>query len=203
MARRGVELDGCAPPLFNRKLFTQSVARGDITFAQDVTESRDFELGRNSAVAEPSTWASFPQPVCSRRRVLMLRYVTSTLTVCALRGMISVFAQEQTPTQPQQEQNKPPLEAATLTGCVQEAKTTDGGTAYILNKAEGGTAALYVLIAPPPSEFATHVNHKVEVTGKVQQPSAPPEDGPSADAKVLRPPLVHVESVKPVADSCK
>jgi len=133
----------------------------------------------------------------------MLRYVTSTLTVCALGGMITVFAQEQTPAPPQQEQNKPQLEAATLTGCVQEAKTTDGGTAYILNKAEGGTAALYVLIAPPPSEFASHVNHKVEVTGKVQPPNPPAESGAAAEPKVLRPPLVHVESVKPVADSCK
>jgi hypothetical protein len=148
--------------------------------------------------------ASFPQPVCSQRRELMLRYVTSTLTVCAFGGMISTFAQEQTPTQqPQQQQSKPPLEAATLTGCVQEAKTTDGGKAYVLNKAEGGTAALYVLIAPPESEFTTHVNHKVEVTGQVQQPSAPPDDGPPAEQKVLRPPLVHVESVKTVADSCK
>jgi hypothetical protein len=136
----------------------------------------------------------------------MLRYVTSTLTACALGGMITAFAQEPTPTPPQQdqqEQNKPPLEAATLTGCVQEAKTTDGGKAYILNKAEGGTAALYVLIAPPPSEFATHINHKVEVTGKVQPPGPPAEGGAAADSKVLRPPLVHVESVKPVADSCK
>jgi len=129
----------------------------------------------------------------------MLRYVTSTLTVCATAGMISLFAQEQTP-QPQQEQAKPAPEAATLTGCVQEAKTTDGGTAYVLNKAEGGTATMYVLMGPPPAEWASHVNHKVEVTGQVQQPSAPPsaEDNP----KVLRPPFVQVDSVKMVAESC-
>src|SRR5262245_46775110 len=112
----------------------------------------------------------------------MLRYVTSTLTVCALSGMIGVFAQEPTPSQPQQEQNKPALETATLTGCVQEAKTTTGGTAYVLNKAEGGTAALYVLLtastASPPSDFSTHVNHKVEVTGQVQQPGAPKDGAP-------------------------
>ena len=139
----------------------------------------------------------------------MWRYVHSTLTVCVLGGMISAFAQEPTSTQSQQQQNKPSLEAATLTGCVQEAKTTDGGTAYVLNKAEGGTAALYVLIAPPQpqatheSQFATHLNHKVEVTGQLQQPSAPRDDGAPTDPKVLRPPLVHVESVKTVADSCK
>jgi hypothetical protein len=135
----------------------------------------------------------------------MLRYVTSTLTVCATAGMISLFAQEQAPTPPQQEQGKPAPEAATLTGCVQEAKTTDGGTAYVLNKAEGGTATMYVLTGPPPSEFASHVNHKIEVTGQVQEPSAPPpsaEDGAPRDPKVLRPPFVQVESVKMVADSC-
>jgi hypothetical protein len=87
---------------------------------------------------------------------------------------------------------------------VQEAKTTDGGTAYLLNKAEGGTATMYVLIGPPPAELASHVNHKVEVTGQVQQPNAPPsaEEAPK-DPKVLRPPFVQVESVKMVADSCK
>jgi hypothetical protein len=132
----------------------------------------------------------------------MLRYFTSALTVCALGGMISVLAQEQTPTQPQE---KPAPAAATLTGCVQEAKTTDGGTAYVLNKAEGGTAAMYVLVGPPPSEFASHVNHKVEVTGQVQQPSAPPsaEEGAPKDPKVLRPPLVQVASVKMLAESCQ
>jgi hypothetical protein len=133
----------------------------------------------------------------------MLRYVISTLTVCALAGMISVVAQEQTPQQPPREQGKPAPEA-TLTGCVQEAKTTDGGTAYVLSKAEGGTAAMYVLAGPPPSELASHVNHKVEVTGQVQQPSPPPADeGAAANPKVLRPPLVQVQTVKMVADNCK
>ena len=136
----------------------------------------------------------------------MLRSITSTLTVCAVAGMISVFAQEQTPTQPQKEQEKPaPASATTLTGCVQEAKTTDGGTAYVLNKAEGGTATMYVLTGPPATELASHVNHKVEVTGQVQQPSAPAsaEEGAPKNPKVLRPPFVQVESVKMVADSCK
>lgn len=134
----------------------------------------------------------------------MLRYVTSTLTVCAVAGTLSLFAQEQAPTQFQQEQEKPAPEAETLTGCVQEAKTTDGDTAYVLNKAEGGTATMYVLIGPAPSEWASHVNHKVEVTGQVQQPSPPSsaEDGAPSDSKVLRPPSVQVESMKMVAASC-
>jgi hypothetical protein len=135
----------------------------------------------------------------------MLRYVSSTLTACALAGMISVFAQEQTPTQPQKEQERQAPEAATLIGCVQEAKTTDGGTAYLLNNAEGGTAKVYLLTGPPPSELASHLNHKVEVTGQVQQPSAPAsaEEGAPTNPKVLRPPHVQVASIKMVADSCK
>src|SRR5262245_27430420 len=133
----------------------------------------------------------------------MLRFVTSTLTVCALGGMINVFAQQQTPTQ-SQDQGKPAAEPATLSGCVQEAKTTDGGTVYVLNKAEGGTTALYLLAGSPPSEFASHVNHKVEVTGQIQQPSTPAaaQDAPK-DPNVVRPPSVQVESVKVVADSCQ
>jgi hypothetical protein len=153
----------------------------------------------------------------------MYRYVTSTLTVCALSGMISVFAQQQTPTESQrepqaptpaqseqqtpapsgseEEKTAPAPEAATLTGCVQEAKTTDGGTVYVLSKAEGGNAAMYVLAGPPPSEFATHVKHKVEVIGQVQQRS-PAQNEAAKDPKVLRPPSVQVQSVKVVAESC-
>ena len=135
----------------------------------------------------------------------MFRFVTSTLTVCALGSMMTVFAQQQTPAPSQRDQEQPKPEAATLNGCVQEAKTTDGGTVYVLSKAEGGAASMYVLTGPPSSEFATHVNHKVEVTGQVQQPSAPPaaQDGATKDPKVLRPPLVQVESVKVVADNCQ
>lgn len=134
----------------------------------------------------------------------MLRHVTSTLTACALAGTVGVLAQEQRPTPPAPEPGRPAAETATLTGCVQEAKTTDGGTAYVLSKAQGGTAAMYVLLGAAPAELASHVNHKVEVTGQVQQPSAPPaEDGASGNPKALRPPIVQVESVKPVADSCE
>jgi hypothetical protein len=128
----------------------------------------------------------------------MLRYVTSTLTACALAGTVSVFAQAPAPAQ--QEKQQPPTE--TLTGCVIEAKTTDGSTVYVLNNTAGGSAAMYVLAGSSPSEWATNVNKKVEVTGPVQQPS-PPADGAANNPKVLRPPTVQVESVKVVAEACK
>ena len=130
----------------------------------------------------------------------MLRYVTSTLTAFALAGTVSAFAQEPAPSQPKKEQPT----KATLTGCVAEAKTTDGGTAYVLNNAEGGSATMYVLVGPSQSELATNVNKKVEVTGPVQQPSPPPaEDGATANPKVLRPPAMQIESVKVIAEACK
>ena len=130
----------------------------------------------------------------------MLRYITSTLTACALAGTVSVFAQEPAPAQPE----KPQAPKETLTGCVMEAKTTDGGTAYVLNNAEGGSAKIYVLAGASQSELATNVNKKVEVTGPVQQPNAPPaEDGATANPKVLRPPFVQVESVTVVAETCR
>jgi hypothetical protein len=133
----------------------------------------------------------------------MLRHITSTLTACALASLVSVSAQEPAPAQ-QQAQPPERQQAAkeTLTGCVMEAKTTDGGTAYVLNNVEGGTATMYLLAGQSPSELASNVNKKVEVTGPVQQPSAP-SDGASANPKVLRPPAVQVESVKVVAESCK
>jgi hypothetical protein len=130
----------------------------------------------------------------------MLRYVTSTLTACVLAGTMSVSGQEQAPTQPEKQQA--PKER--LTGCVIQAKTTDGGKAYLLNNAEGGTATMYVLAGRSESELATDVNKKVEVTGPVQQPGAPPaDDGAAANPKVLRPPSVQVESVKVIAETCK
>jgi hypothetical protein len=128
----------------------------------------------------------------------MLRYITSTLTACALAGAVSVFAQDQAPAQPQNQQA--PKE--TLTGCVIEAKTTDGATVHVLNNTQGGSAQMYVIAGSSQSELAANVNKKVEVTGPVQQP-APPQDGAAADPKVLRPPTVQVESVKVVAESCK
>jgi hypothetical protein len=131
--------------------------------------------------------------------LLMLRYVTSTLTACALATTVNVFAQEPAPAKPEKQQA--PKE--TLSGCVIEAKTTDGGTAYVLNNAEGGSARMYVLAGSSQSEWATNVNKKVEVTGPVQQPSAPPAEDGAGKPNVLRPPLMEVESVKVIAESCK
>ena len=126
-----------------------------------------------------------------------MRNVTSMLTACALAGAVSVFAQEQAPSQPAKEQ----APRATLTGCVVQAKTTDGGTAYVLSKVEGGSAPMYVLGGSTSSDWAANVNKKVEVTGPVQEPPGGGEDA-APDPKVLRPPLVMVESMKVVAPSC-
>lgn len=131
----------------------------------------------------------------------MSRFITSTVTACALAGAITVFAQEPAPSKPQAQQQPAP---ATLTGCVQEAKTTDGGTAFVLNNAEGGTAKMYVLVSQTPADVSSHVSHKVEVTGQVQEPPPPPAaEGAKPNPSVLRPPTVRVESVKLVAESCK
>src|SRR5262245_5060936 len=138
----------------------------------------------------------------------MLRYVTSTLTAFALASTVTVLAQEKAPAQPEKQQA--PKE--TLTGCVMQAKTTDGGTAYVLNNAEGGSGKMYVLAGSSQPEWAKNVNKKVEVTGTVQQPAAPPaeggaatksEDGAAAKSSAVRPPTVQVESVKVVAEACK
>ncbi len=146
----------------------------------------------------------------------MVRYISSTLTALALAASASVFAQEPAPAQPAQPAQPAPQQQAqpaqpeqpqvpkeTVTGCVMEAKTTDGGTAYVLNKAEGGTAKMYVLASTTPTEFSTKVNKKVEVTGPVQQPNQPSETDAAGKPTVLRPPAVQVETVKVIADSCE
>ena len=135
----------------------------------------------------------------------MLRVITSTLTAVALAGTVSVLGQERQEPEPAKPANPPAAQPAnqqseksTLTGCVAEAKTTDGGKAFVL-RVQGGPASMYVLMGSTPDQLATHVNKRVEVTGAVQQPAAP---DPSADPKVLRPPLVRVESVKAVEGTC-
>ena len=129
----------------------------------------------------------------------MLRYVTSTLTAFALVTAVNAFAQEPAPAQGEKQQA--PKE--TLTGCVMEAKTTDGGTAYVLNNVEGGSAKMYVLAGSSQSDWAENANKKVEVTGQVQQPSAPSDDSSASKPNVVRPPIIQVESVKVVAETCK
>jgi hypothetical protein len=132
---------------------------------------------------------------------VVLRYLTSTLTACALASTVSVFAQQAPPAQSE----KPSAPKETLTGCVVEAKTTDGGKAYVLNNVAGKSAPMYVLFASPSqSDFATSVNKKVEVTGPVQQPpAAAPSDAAASNPKAVRPPLVQVESLKVVEETCK
>ena len=129
----------------------------------------------------------------------MLRHFTSALTACAMAATVSLFAQEPAPAQQEQQ---PPRE--TISGCVAEAKTTDGGTVYVLNNAEGGSGTMYVLAGSAQSEWPTNIRKKVEVTGPVQQPTErPAEDGASGKPKVLRPPVIEVESVKVIAETCK
>lgn len=125
-----------------------------------------------------------------------MRYLTSTIAAIALAGTVSAFAQEQAPAPPAQAQ----APKATLTGCVVQAKTTDGGTAFVLTKVEGGNASMYILGGSVQSDWSTNVNKKVEVTGPVQD--APSADSGPADPKVVRPPAILVESVKVVAQSC-
>jgi len=125
-------------------------------------------------------------------------HITSTIAAFALASTVGMFAQEQAPGQPPAKEQAP---KSTLTGCVVQAKTTDGGTAYVLSKAEGGSATMYVLSGSSESDWSANVNKKVEVIGPVQEPSSADKDRP-ADPKVVRPPAIIVESVKVVAQTC-
>jgi len=140
-----------------------------------------------------------------------MRYVTSTLAAMTLASAVSVLAQEQqAPAQAPPREQAPGEQSAatpqtspkfTLTGCVVEAKTTDGGTVYVLSKAEGGKATMYVLAGPSESDFSQNVNKKIEVIGPVKEPPNADSEG-APNPKVVRPPAVFVESVKLVAESC-
>ena len=132
-----------------------------------------------------------------------MRHVISTIAAVALASAVGVFAQEQqAPAQgpaPSNEQGQ----KSTVTGCVVQAKTTAGDTVFVLSKAEGGSAQMYVLGGATPAEWSGHVNKKVEVIGPVQEPPPPSADKDSApDPKVVRPPMIIVETVKVVAENC-
>jgi hypothetical protein len=179
---------------------------------QNSTVIRNYSMGLEISAGRKSASSKATNGPSARlfhaKGAQMLRQVTSTLTACALASLVSVSAQEppaaqqQPPAQQQQQQQPQQQPKETLTGCVMEAKTTDGATVYVLNNVEGGSAAMYLLAGPAQSEMAGNVNKKVEVTGPVQQPSAP-SDAAAANPKELRPPAMQVESVKVVAESCK
>jgi hypothetical protein len=120
-----------------------------------------------------------------------------------LATTVGAFAQQQQP--PPAPPAAPPAPApaealkSTLTGCVVQAKTTDGGTVFIISKATGGSATMYILDGSTQSDWSANVNKKVEVTGPVQEPA---NTGSAPDPKVVRPPHITVESVKVVAQSC-
>jgi len=135
-----------------------------------------------------------------------MRRLTSTIAAFALASAAGVYAQQQAPAPaPAEPAAQPPAAEqapkSTVTGCVVQAKTTDGGTAYILSKAEGGSATEYILGGSSQTEWSANVSKKVEVTGPVQEPSANKDT--ASDPKVLRPPLISVESVKVVAQNCQ
>jgi len=132
-----------------------------------------------------------------------MRHLTSTIAAVVLASAAGAFAQQQPPpSAPPAAAPPPPTEQApksTVTGCVVQAKTTDGGTAFVLSKASGGSATMYVLEGSTQSDWSANVNKKVEVTGPVQEPS---NTGSAPDPKVVRPPHITAESVKVVAPNC-
>ena len=137
-----------------------------------------------------------------------MRHVISTIAALTLVSAVGAFAQEQqAPAQPPAGDQAPAQSAgnqpkSTLTGCVVQAKTTDGGTAYVLTKVEGGSASMYVLGGSAQPDWSTNVNKKIEVTGPVQEPPSAEKDS-AANPNVVRPPAIVAESVKVVAESCK
>ena len=132
-----------------------------------------------------------------------MRLLTSTIAACMFASTVGAFAQREAP--PPAQPAAPPPPAAeqapksTVTGCVVQAKTTEGGTVFVLSKATGGSATMYILGESPQTDWLTNVNKKVEVTGPVQEPT---NAGAAPDPKVVRPPHIAVESVKVVAQSC-
>ncbi len=126
-------------------------------------------FGKNTAPTRV-TRRDLHSPSVNQEEHLMLRFFISTVSACALAGTISVFAQEPAPPQAQPQ---PAPAAATLTGCVQQLKTTDGGTAFVLNNAEGGSAKLYVLIGQASADVAS----SRESQGRGQRSGAGAEPG--------------------------
>ena len=138
-----------------------------------------------------------------------MRKIISTIAAFALSSAVGVMAQQQPPPSappPGSEPAAPPpaeqqAPKSTVTGCVVQAKTTEGSTVFILTKAQGATATTYVLGGSAQADWPSNLNKKVEVTGPVQEPVSA-DASKDKNPNVLRPPLIVVESVKLVAESC-
>jgi hypothetical protein len=139
----------------------------------------------------------------------MTRFLSSTFAAVALAGLVGVAAQ--TPQEPRQRDEQAPRgKTVTLTGCIAkpDARSAEGSTApFVLKNAEGGTASTYALVPTPGADLASHVNHKVEVTGTMSRQSS--DSGPSSarSSDPNRPtggdtPTLAVQSVKMIASSC-
>jgi hypothetical protein len=139
----------------------------------------------------------------------MTRILSSTVAAIALAGLVSVSAL--TPQQQQRQRDDQTLKAKTVTviGCITKSdpKSAQGSTApFVLTNVERGTASTYALIPTPGADLASHVNHKVEITGAVpRQPQ--PGAGPERSSESTRGtggdmPSLAVQSVKMIANSC-
>jgi hypothetical protein len=122
----------------------------------------------------------------------------------ALAMMTSLVAIADTPAI----QNKP----VTLTGCV---RTGSAATVFILRGAtdpasmpeEAAPAATlpadYLIAAVPDSvNIADHVNHRVEVSAVVTDPSEPPGPPPGANTAERAMKRISIRSLKMVASNC-
>jgi hypothetical protein len=121
----------------------------------------------------------------------------------AIAMMTSLAAVADTPTV----QNKP----VTLTGCV---RTGSASTVFILRGAadpvsmleDAEVAALpedYLIAGVPDSvSMADHVNHRVEVSAVVSDPSGPPPAPPGSNTAERAMKRISVRSLKMVASNC-
>ena len=93
-----------------------------------------------------------------------MRHLISTIAAVALASAVGVFAQEQqAPAQGPASSNEQ-AQKSTVTGCVVQAKTTAGDTVFVLSKAEGGSAPMYVLGGATPAEWSGHAIEHVLAT---------------------------------------
>ncbi len=138
----------------------------------------------------------------------MTRFVSSTLAAVALAGLVSASAQ--TPQQPRpRDEQTPKAKTVTVTGCIakSDAKSAPGSTApFVLTNVEGGSASTYALIPTPGADLASHVNHKVEVTGAMPRQSSggagAERSSDSTRGTGGDMPTLAVQSVKMIANSC-
>lgn len=124
----------------------------------------------------------------------MTRSLTTTCAAAALTGIVGMSSTEPATAAGGSRQT------VSLVGCVQETNPgtrADTGAPFLLTDVEGDVGTLVGLRPAPGVDLASHVNHKIEVTGTLYETAAN-----GAERSPSIPPVLAVTAARLISTSC-